>query len=99
MSQKARIYRPTKNAMQSGRANTRSWVLEFEPSMRTDIDSLMGWSGSGDTTTQMRLRFDTSEEAVAYAKRNGLEYSVDQPKERVIKPKSYADNFSPTRIL
>ncbi len=99
MSQKARIYRPTKNAMQSGRANTQRWVLEFEPTMRKEIDPLMGWSGSGDTKTQSSLRFATREDAIGFAERNGLDFTVEAPKERVIKPKSYADNFSPDRLF
>ncbi|MBT3558525.1 MAG: ETC complex I subunit [Rhodospirillales bacterium] len=99
MSTKVRIYRPTKNAMQSGRANTRKWVLEFVPTMRKEIDPLMGWSGSGDTATQAKLRFVSKEDAVAYAERNGLDFTVQMPQERVIRPKNYSDNFSPNRIL
>ncbi len=99
MSQKVRIYRPTKNAMQSGRANIRKWVLEFEPTMRKEIDPLMGWTGSGDTKTQARLHFASKEAAIAYAERNGHEFVVDLPKERIIKHKNYSDNFSPTRIF
>ncbi len=98
MSNKVRIYRPTKNAMQSGRANTRSWVLEHEAGSAKQIDPLMGWTGSSDTRTQMRLRFDTMEEAVAYAERKTLDYCVEQPKERVIQIKNYAANFSPNRL-
>jgi hypothetical protein len=99
MSQKARIYRPAKNAMQSGRANSRKWVLEFEPTMRKEIDPLMGWSGSGDTQTQPKMRFASKEDAVSFAERNGLEFTVQTPEERVVRGKNYSDNFSPNRIL
>jgi len=98
MSDKVRIYRPAKNAMQSGRANSKRWIVESEPASRKKIDTLMGWTGSDDTRTQVKLRFDTREDAVAYAERNGLEYRVEEPKERIIKPKNYAENFSPNRL-
>ncbi len=90
-----RIYRPSKSAMQSGRANTRHWLLEFAPSEPKRPDDLMGWIGSGDTRRQVRLRFDSREEAVAYAERNGFAYVVEEPQTRHIRPKSYADNFRP----
>ena len=93
----ARIYRPTKTAMQSGRAKTRDWVLEFEPGAPKTIDPLMGWTGSGDMDGQVRLRFAAAEEAVAYAKRHGLAYQVIAPRERAVRAKSYADNFAYTR--
>ena len=66
---RARIYQPPKNAMQSGRAATHEWVLEFEPSSPRRPDPLMGWIGSGDTQAQVRLNFDTRDEAVAYAEK------------------------------
>lgn len=93
-----KIYRPTKNAMQSGRANTRRWVLEYEAERAKFIDPLMGWTGSDDTKNQIKLRFETREDAIAYAERKGLSYRVDEPKERVIRPKNYAANFSPDRF-
>ena len=89
----ARIYRPTKTAMQQGRAKTRKWVLEYEPATRRDPDPLMGWSSARDTLNQVRLRFATLDEAKAFADRHGIPYEVEQPRERVFKPKSYADNF------
>ena len=89
-----RIYKPAKTAMQSGRANTKAWVVEHEPGDAVRVDALMGWSGSRDTKRQVRLRFATKEEAVAYAKRSGFEYRVVEAKERSLKPKSYADNFA-----
>lgn len=93
-----RIYQPAKTAMQSGRANMRKWVLEFDPTERKTQDPLMGWAGSGDTATQLRMRFETKEEAIAYAEKNGLIYRVMEPKTRRIKPKAYADNFSYDRV-
>jgi hypothetical protein len=95
---KARIYRPAKTAMQSGYGNTRQWVLEFEPETPREHDPLMGWTSSADTKTQVRLRFDSEEEAVAYARRQGYEYSLVEPKAHKIRLKSYADNFKYNRI-
>ena len=89
----ARIFKPAKTAMQSGRANARAWVLEFEPAQRTSHDPLMGWTSSGDTVQQVRLTFDTKEEAVAYCRRHRLDYEVYEPKERTVRPKNYASNF------
>lgn len=85
--------------MQSGRGNARRWIVENEPTSQKNIDPLMGWTGSGDTRTQVKLRFETKEEAVAYAERNGLDYRVEEPKERIVRPKNYADNFSPDRLF
>jgi hypothetical protein len=90
---RARIYQPPKNAMQSGRAGTHHWVLEFEPAAPRHADPLMGWIGSADTQTQVRLFFENREEAVAYAERQGIAYDVELPQERRVKPKAYADNF------
>jgi hypothetical protein len=91
---RVRIFKPAKTAMQSGRGKTRNWVLEFEPTDASRPDPLMGWNGSADTERQVRLRFASAEEAVAYAERRGYEYSVAQPRERRIRPKAYADNFA-----
>ncbi len=90
---RARIFQPPKTAMQSGRAKTHQWILEFLPSSAKRPDALMGWAGGGDTQTQVRLSFDTREEAIAYADRAGLTYEVELPQVRRIKPKAYADNF------
>ena len=90
---RAIIRRPPKSAMQSGLANTRQWVLEFAPSTPREIEPLMGWTSSRDTRRQVTLNFPTKEEAIAYAERHGLSYSLEEPKERVIRPKSYSDNF------
>lgn len=94
----ARIYRPAKTAMQSGEARTKDWVLEHEPASPRRIDPLMGWTSSGDMRAQLRLSFDTKEEAIAYAERNGIAYSLAEPKPRRQVRKSYADNFKFGRI-
>ncbi len=91
---KARIFQPAKTAMQSGRAKTRGWVLEAEPTSRQQLDPLMGWAGSRGTAGQIRMDFDTMEEAVAFAERHGIAYSIHRPKTRRIRPKAYADNFA-----
>ena len=92
----ARIYRPAKTAMQSGVAKTHDWVLDFAPSEAKSTDPLMGWSGSGDMQTQVRLRFATAEAAEAYAKRYGLAYRIDRPRTRKanVRPGGYGDNFA-----
>ncbi len=94
----ARIYKPTKTAMQSGMARTKEWVLELEPQSAREIDPLMGWTSSSDTSQQVKLTFETREEAVAYAERNGIPYTVVEPQQRKPVPKSYADNFKFGRI-
>jgi len=91
----ARIFRPAKTAMQSGRAKTASWVLEFEPSDARRSDPLMGWTQTGDTeSSQIRLNFDTKEEAVRYAESHGIAFQLSDPKpvRRILK--TYADNFA-----
>ena len=95
---RARIYQPPKTAMQSGFAGTHQWVLEFEPSSPRRPDPLMGWISSADTQTQVRLHFDTRDEAVAYADKQGLLYDLELPHVRRVKPKAYADNFRYGRI-
>jgi len=90
---RARIYRPAKTAMQSGWAKTLHWVLEYEPATPREPDPLMGWASAGDTLNEVQLRFDTLEAAIEFARKNGLEYAVVEPKGRTIRPKSYADNF------
>jgi NADH dehydrogenase ubiquinone Fe-S protein 4 len=89
----ARIFKPAKTAMQSGEARTKEWVLEFEPASPRDIDPLMGWTSSRDMQSQVRLEFDTKEEAIAYATRAGLAYTLSEPTPRKPIKKSYADNF------
>ena len=94
----ARIYRPARTAMQQGRANTRKWLFEFEPAAPKSHDPLMGWISSPDTRGQVKLRFDSKDEAVAYAKRHGIPYRLYEPKTATAKPKSYAANFAFNRI-
>jgi hypothetical protein len=79
--------------MQSGRANTRRWVMEFEPSAARVIDRLMGWSGSADTAQQVRMTFTSRDDAVAFAKRNRFDYQISEPNEQKMRRKSYAGNF------
>ncbi len=94
----ARIFKPAKTAMQSGEARTKEWVLEFEPEAPRIIDPLMGWTGATDMKAQIRLEFETKDEAIAYAARNGLAYTVVEPKPRRAIRKSYAENFKFGRI-
>lgn len=93
----ARIYLPARNAMQSGRANTKEWVLEFEPASALVSDPLMGWTQSTDMNGQVRLMFDTREEAVAYAQRHGIAFELLAPKQHRKTVRAYADNFAFTR--
>ena len=95
---KVRIFQPAKTAMQSGRAGTDRWQLEFAPGSPRVADPLMGWTSSTDTRSQVRLTFDTKEEAVAFAEKHGLPYAVEMPNERTFRPKSYADNFRFDRV-
>jgi hypothetical protein len=95
---RVRIYRPAKTAMQSGWANTRRWFMEFEPETRMHHDPLMGWISSSDTKEQVRLTFETEGEAVAYARRQGYDISLAEPKPHRARPKSYADNFKWNKI-
>ena len=89
----ARIFRPAKTAMQSGRGQLRKWVLEYEPASPHRPDPLMGWATAEDTLNQVSLRFATLDEAVTFADKLGLDYTVITPHQETEKPKSYADNF------
>ena len=89
----ARIYQRVKNSMQSGRARTGQWLLEYEPAEAKRPDPLTGWAGSGDTRDQVRLSFPTLEAAKAYATREGLEATVIPAPQRTLKLQTYADNF------
>ncbi|HEX3809955.1 MAG TPA: ETC complex I subunit [Rhizomicrobium sp.] len=90
---RARIYRPAKTAMQSGRALTRRWLLEYEPESPQEIDPLMGWTSSHDMRRQVQIEFDSREEAVAYAEKNAIPFQVFEPHSPAQRAKSYADNF------
>ena len=89
----ARIFKPAKTAMQSGPARTKDWVLEYEPEVAREIDPLMGWTSSRDMKSQVRLEFETKEEAIASAERNGSAYRVSGRKPRAPIRKPYPDNF------
>lgn len=84
--------------MQSGRAKTKKWVLEFEPAEARQIDPLMGWTSSGDMNSQVVLRFESKEAAMAYAERHGIAYQIQEPKKPRRSLKAYADNFKFGRI-
>ncbi|MGV1757721.1 NADH-ubiquinone oxidoreductase [Rhizobium sp. AC27/96] len=94
----AKIYRPAKTAMQSGKAKTNVWVLEFDQEIPRKIDPIMGYTSSADTRQQLKLTFDTQEQAEAYAKREGIEYRVIAPKDANRQVVSYTDNFRFSRI-
>ncbi len=94
----AKIYRPAKTAMQSGKAKTHRWILEFDQEKPRKIDPMMGYTTSGDTQQQVRLSFETQELAEAYAQRKGIEYRVIEPKEATRKQVSYTDNFRFNRL-
>lgn len=96
---RARIYQPAKTAMSSGQGKTKHWVLEFTPQSPRSVDPLMGWTSSSDTQSQVRLSFDTKAAALAYAKDNGIEAQVFEPKKRKanIRPRGYAENFAVDR--
>ena len=94
----ARIFRPTKSATQSGAGRTKRWHLVYTPERPRGIDPLMGWTSSDDMKSQIRLNFDTKEEAIAYAERNGVSYTVEEPAPAPRRTISYSDNFRPGRI-
>ena len=89
----ARIFQRPKNAMQSGKANTDEWILEFAPLEAKKADPLMGWAGSGDTREQVRLKFATCEKAQAYADKHGIAAVIHRTPPQKLKLQAYADNF------
>ncbi len=93
----ARIYKPSKTAMQSGKARTRDWVLEFEPASARHPDPLTGWISSDDMRGEVRLSFETAEEAVGYCERHGIAFRIQPEQRRATVIKAYADNFAFTR--
>ena len=95
----ARIYKPARTAMQSGTAKTHQWVLVFAPDDRKSVDPLMGWTSSDDTQSQVTLRFETKEAALDYARTQGIEATVTEPRPRkpVIRPRGYGENFATNR--
>lgn len=96
---RARIYKPARNAMQSGNAKTRNWVLDFAPASARDIDPLMGWTSSDDMQSQVRLRFPSKEAAQEYAEAHGIDAVVVEPKPRKpnIRAGGYGENFATNR--
>ena len=94
----ARIFKPSRTAMQSGKAAATKWVLEYQPEVRPAADPLMGYTSQTDMRRQIRLEFDTSEEAVAYAERNAIPYRVEEPKEAKRRITIYSDNFKSNRV-
>lgn len=95
----ARIYQPARNAMQSGMGKTKVWILEFAPASTREIDPLMGWTSSSDTQTQVRLKFDSKEAALEYAKDNGIDAQVSEPNTRkqIVRAGGYGENFATSR--
>ena len=95
----ARIYQPARTAMSSGQGKTKHWVLEFAASAPREVDPLMGWTSSSDTQSQVRLRFDSKEAALDYAKENGIEATVSEPNKRKpnVRARGYAENFAVDR--
>ena len=89
---KAKIYKPSKTAMQSAKGNTRNWLLEFD-TKNTEINPLMGWETSKDMMSEIKLEFSTKEQAVNYAKKNNIDYYIIEPQKRKIIKKTYSDNF------
>ncbi|APE44617.1 ETC complex I subunit [Sulfitobacter alexandrii] len=96
---RARIYKPARTAMSSGMAKTKVWLLEFAPSEAREVDPLMGWTSSSDTQTQVRLRFETREEAIEYAREHGIDAQVQEPQSRKpnVRAGGYGENFATGR--
>ena len=95
----ARIFKPTKTAMQSGKAKTNGWFLEFEVESARQVEPLMGYTSSSDAKSQIKLEFKTLEDAKSYAEKNGIAYSVQKPQKAKRRIMSYAENFSTDRSL
>ena len=89
---KAKIYKPSKTVMQSGKRNTKKWILEFD-TLNTGVNPLMGWESSKDTMSEVKLEFSTREEAINYVKKNNIDYYIVEPQNQKIIKKSYTDNF------
>ena len=89
---KAKIFKPARTAMQSGKRNTKKWVLEFD-TLDTEINPLMGWESSKDTMSEVKLEFSSKDLAINYAKKNNIDYYVIDPQKSKLIKKSYIDNF------
>jgi len=90
---KARIFPVSKSATQSGRGKVAVWMLEYELESKRAPEPLMGWTASDDTLNQVRLKFPTSDEAVAFAKAKGMDYTLSPEHQRIVTPRNYVDNF------
>ena len=89
---KAKVYKPSKTAMQSGKRNAKNWLLVFD-TLNNSTNPLMGWETSKDTMSEVKLEFFTKEQAINYAKKNNIEYYIIESQKREIVKKSYTDNF------
>ena len=89
---KAKIYKPSQTVMQSGKRNTKKWILEFD-TLNTGVNPLMGWESSKDTMSEVKLEFSTKEEVINYVKKNNIDYYIVEPQKQKIIKKSYTDNF------
>jgi hypothetical protein len=94
----ARIFKPAKNAMQSGTAKTKEWQLDYEPEQPREIEPLMGWTSSGDMKQEITLHFETKEEAIDYCEREGIPYQVIEANQPARRQAAYADNFAFRRV-
>ena len=92
-----KIYKPSKTSMQSGHAKTKKWLAEYKSEVSTSKDTWMGWTSSSDTKSQIKLFFETKEQAIAWAKNNNYQFFVYEPQIRKVKPKSYSSNFDMNR--
>jgi len=90
----AKIYQPSKTAMQSGKAGSRRWVLEFDPENAPPADALMGWTGSSDTRQQVRLWFENKEAALSFAREHAIPHQVLEAHRTAPIIKAYGDNFA-----
>ena len=92
-----KIYIPAKTSMQSGQGKSKQWLAEYVSDSEKVKDTLMGWNSSLDTKSQIRLFFDTKDQAIEWAKKNNYQYFIEEPKSKKIKPKNYASNFDINR--
>lgn len=93
----ARIYQPARSAMQSGAGKSKLWLLEYEPEKPREIEPVMGWTSSADMKSQIRLRFDTAEEALAYAQKLGIACRIEKTPQVIRHTQAYSDNFKTSR--
>ncbi|WP_208437646.1 ETC complex I subunit [Bartonella taylorii] len=93
----ARIYSPAKTAMQSGRRNTGFWILQYEPLQAKILESLMGYTATSDMSSQIKIRFNKQEEAIAFARKNAIPYRVEKTHKPIRRVVSYSDNFRSDR--